>query len=99
MKMSDRLNLFMRTARQAGVTLSPDDYLALNKAVTAGADPQAVIASLVAERNPAAAFAAKFPGTLTDAEAQAALDDLYTRGKAKTPSAQTAKARRAGATP
>lgn len=60
MKMSDRLNLFMRTARQAGVTLSPDDYLALNKAVTAGADPQAVIGALVAERNPAAAFASKY---------------------------------------
>jgi hypothetical protein len=60
MKLSDRLNLFMRTARQAGVTLSPDDYLALNKAVTAGADPQAAIGALIAERNPAAAFAAKY---------------------------------------
>ncbi len=69
MKMSDRLNLFMRTARAANVTLSPDDYLALNKAVAAGTDPAQAVQSLIAERSPAAAFNQRF-GLVTPTDAQ-----------------------------
>ena len=103
MSLAKRMGVFDLAARRAGVTLSPNDYVGLNTAVRAGAEPAEAVASLIAERAPAAASPADAllqrlkanGGALSDEEVHAALDARNARGEIKTPSAQTARARKA----
>lgn len=81
-------------ARRAKLTLSLDQVKALVPLVEQGQTPADVIGTLIA-KDPTVALA-KLPGVLSDAEVQAALDARNARGELKAPSAQTAKARRAG---
>lgn len=84
-------------ARRAKLNLSLDEIQALVPLVEQGQTPAQVIETLRVQQ-PAKALLS-MPGTLSDAEVRAAIDARNARGKIKTPSAETAKARRAGSEP
>lgn len=81
-------------AARAKVPLTLKEIRSLVPVVQQGTAPAAAIAAFVQSKDPAAALA-KMPGMMTDAEVQAALDARNNAGKIKTPSAETARARKA----
>lgn len=81
-------------AARAKVPLTLKEIQSLVPVVQQGTAPADAIAAFVQSKDPAAALA-KMPGMMTDAEVQAALDARNNAGKIKTPSAETARARKA----